>query len=305
MKQSFRVIKPYQTPFSDPLIARKGERLSFERRESEWEGWIWCTCTSGRSGWVPENWVQIKDRYCVLQRDYTAAELSVGNGETITADILESGWAWATKESGDSGWIPLKHLSPDPGSGTPYQLSDGDQARMLRKLMLYWDGQWFLKTVEVFGLEAAIDLNARVRASFGRIEMRLLLKTLGRSKADDLADALHLLQTYAETFMGTRLRAEFFVQGSDQAEVIVRRCAAYEGAKRAALPRADQACIACETLWDAWLETLMPDRQVEIQYPVRQGKGDSICRFLIQLDVEEKDVQEPKLFSNECSHTCV
>jgi hypothetical protein len=290
IKQSFRVIKPYRTPFSDPLIARQGERLNFERRESEWEGWIWCTCTSGRSGWVPENWVQIKDRTCVLQRDYTAAELSVGKGETVTADLFESGWAWASKESGESGWVPLSHLAPDPSPSTPYQISTSDQARLLRKLMLYWDGQWFLKTAELFGLEPAIDLNARVRASFGRIEMRQLLKTLGKSRADDLADALYLLEIYAETFMGTRLRAEFFFQGPNQAEVIVRRCAAYEGAKRAALPRADQACIACETLWDAWLETLMPHRQVEIQYPVRQGKGDSTCRFVIRLDVQEENV---------------
>lgn len=159
---------------------------------------------------------------------------------------------------------------------------------MLRKLMLYWDGQWFLKTAEAFGLDAAIDLNARVRASFGRIEMRQLLKTLGKSQAEDLADAVHLLDTYAEAFMGTRLRAEFLFQDPNRAEVLVRRCAAYEGAKRAALPRADQACIACETLWDAWLETLMPDRLVEVQVAARQGKGDPICRFLIQLDADER-----------------
>ena len=63
---------------------------------------------------------------------------------------------------------------------THYVLSDGAQARMLHKLMLYWDGQRFLKTTETFGLDAAIDLNARVRSSFGRIEMRTLLKTLGK-----------------------------------------------------------------------------------------------------------------------------
>jgi hypothetical protein len=288
MRQSFRVVKPYQTPCSEPLIARKGEHLSFERRESEWEGWIWCTSTSGRPGWVPESWVEIQDNFCILKRNYTAAELSVSIGETITADLLESGWAWATSEHGECGWVPLKHLAPAPSPGTRYHIRDGDQVRMLRKLMLNWDGQWFLKAVETFGLEAAIDLNARVRASFGRIEMRQLLKTLGKSQADDLADAVHLLETYAETFMGTSLRAEFLFQGPHRAEVVVHRCAAYEGAKQASLPRADQACIACETLWNAWLEILMPDRQVEVQYPARQGKGDTICQFLIQLDTKEK-----------------
>jgi hypothetical protein len=289
MAQTFRVVKPYDTPYSDPLIARKGERLGFERRESEWEGWLWCTGTSGQSSWVPESWVQIQGSFCVLTRDYNAAELSVGTGQTIHAEYLESGWAWATTDSGASGWVPLSHLEPLPSPGTPYQLSASDQVRMLRKLMLYWDGQWFLKTAEAFGLDAAIDLNANVRASFGRIEMRQLLKTLGKSQAKDLADAVHLLETYASAFMGARLRAEFLFQGPNRAEVLVRRCAAYEGAKRAALPRADQACVACETLWDAWLGALLPDQRVEVQVAARQGKGDPICRFLIQLDAQEKD----------------
>ncbi len=162
-----------------------------------------------------------------------------------------------------------------------YSLSDAQQVQMLRKLMLYWDGQWFLKSVESFGLEAAIELNARVRASFGRIEMRMLLRAVGKSRADDLPDAMRLLDTYAQAFMGGTLRAEFLALEQRRAEVTVRRCAAYEGAKQAALPRQDQACVACETVWNAWLESLLPGTRVEVQYPQRMGKGDRICRFLI------------------------
>jgi hypothetical protein len=169
----------------------------------------------------------------------------------------------------------------DEHAGDEYPISDAQQVRMLRKLLLYWDGQWFLKTVDAFGLEAATELNARVRSSFGRIEMSLLLKTVGKSRADDLPDALQLLNTYARVFMGGGLRAEFTSLGENQAEVIVRHCLAYEGAKRAALPRVDQACTACETLWDAWFETLLPGAQVTVQYPLRMGKGDDFCRFEI------------------------
>jgi hypothetical protein len=167
-----------------------------------------------------------------------------------------------------------------------YPLSDADQAKMLRKLMMYWDGQWFLKAVEAFGLEAAIELNARVRSSFGRIEMRALLHTVGKAQADDLADAMRLLDTYAAAFLGGTIRAEFVAQDANRAEVLVRRCAAYEGAKRAALPRQDQACVACETLWNAWLETLLPGTRVEVHYPMRQGMGDLTCRFVIETDLE-------------------
>ncbi len=165
-----------------------------------------------------------------------------------------------------------------------YSLSEADQVKMLRKLILYWDGQWFLKATEMFGLDAAVDLNARVRASFGRIEMRTLLKALNKRCADDLVDAIRLLDTYGQAFMGGRLRAEFVAADASHAEVIVQRCAAYEGAKRANLPRVDQACVACEALWNAWLETLLPGAGVDVHYPMRQGKGDPYCRFMISLN---------------------
>jgi hypothetical protein len=227
---------------------------------------------------VPENWVELEGEFCVLKRDYSSVELSVDEGETIMAELAESGWVWATKENGERGWVPLEHLA-----ALPYSISALDQAQMLRRLMLYWDGQWFLKSVETVGLEAAIDLNARVRTSFGRIEMRLLLKTLGKKQANDLTDALQMLETYADTFMGRGLRADFAALETDRAEVTIRRCAAFEGAKRASLARVDQACVACETLWNMWLETLLPDTPARVKYPARQGMGDPVCRFVIQI----------------------
>ena len=164
-----------------------------------------------------------------------------------------------------------------------YPLPDEVKVTMLRKLALFWDGQWFLKTVDEFGLEAAIGLNARVRTAFGRIEMRILLRALGKRQANNLADATRLLATYGEVLMGGALRADFQTVAPNQAEVLIYRCAAYAGAKMARLERVDQACVACETLWDAWFEVLLPDTPVTVRYPMRQGKGDPHCHFTITL----------------------
>jgi hypothetical protein len=164
-----------------------------------------------------------------------------------------------------------------------YPLSDELKVNMLRKLALFWDGQWFLKTVDEFGLEAAIRLNAKVRTAFGRIEMRTLLRALGKRRADDLADAIRVIATYGEVLMGGVLRADFQMVTTTQAEARIYRCAAYEGAKMARLGRVDQACIACETLWEAWFEVLLPDTSVTVRYPMRQGKGDPHCHFIITL----------------------
>ena len=59
---------------------------------------------------MPENWVEKDGQYCVLQRDYTATELNVDEGETVTVLLMESGWGWATNESGQSGWVPMECL---------------------------------------------------------------------------------------------------------------------------------------------------------------------------------------------------
>lgn len=173
-----------------------------------------------------------------------------------------------------------------------YPLSDEVKVTMLRKLALFWDGQWFLKTVDEIGLEAAIRLNARVRTAFGRIEMRTLLRALGKRRADDLADAIRLVTTYGEVLMGGILRADFQTKTPTRAEVLIYRCAAYEGAKMARLDRVDQACVACETLWDAWFEILLPDTPVNVRYPMRQGKGDPHCHFIITLPSDSEGVSQ-------------
>jgi hypothetical protein len=171
---------------------------------------------------------------------------------------------------------------PD-GEATSYRLAAEDQVHMLRRLMLYWDGQWFLKAVEAFGLDAAVDLNARVRSSFGRIEMRLLLKAVGRAQAADLFDAMRLIELYTQAFLGKAMRAEFVAVGAHRSQVIVRHCPAYEGAKLAGLPRQDQACLACCGLWRSWLDTLLPGSPVTVDCPSCQGMGDQVCSFVITM----------------------
>ena len=54
--------------------------------------------------------MEVEGEQCLLRRDYTATELNVDEGETVTVLLMESGWGWATNESGQSGWVPLEYL---------------------------------------------------------------------------------------------------------------------------------------------------------------------------------------------------
>jgi len=67
---------------------------------------------------VPENWVEIEGDSCVMKRDYVATELAVDVGEVLTPEFEESGWAWATKESGGSGWVPSENFERLQGEKT-------------------------------------------------------------------------------------------------------------------------------------------------------------------------------------------
>ena len=54
--------------------------------------------------------MEVDGDLCVLQRDYTATEVNVDEGETVTVLLMESGWGWVSNESGQSGWVPLEYL---------------------------------------------------------------------------------------------------------------------------------------------------------------------------------------------------
>jgi len=92
------------------MVVRMPRRNTRRRPRSTRLWWIWCTTDEGESRWVPENWIEKEGEQCVLLRPYTATELSVEEGETVTVEFEESSWGWATNESGQNGWVPLECL---------------------------------------------------------------------------------------------------------------------------------------------------------------------------------------------------
>jgi hypothetical protein len=114
MTQTYRVIKAHQPEPRTATVLPQGERLAFERRPTQWEGWLWCTTKDGTALWVPEPWVRIENGdTCVLLREYDPAELSLEVGETITAELTASGWLLGTTPDGRRGWAPLECLQPE------------------------------------------------------------------------------------------------------------------------------------------------------------------------------------------------
>jgi hypothetical protein len=151
---------------------------------------------------------------------------------------------------------------------------------MLALLAMAWDGQWFLKACDEYGWEAATRLNAQVRVAFGRIEMRRMLRVLGKRAANDLRDATQIISTYFREVLAAGFDAEWAVE-ENEAEVTVTRCAALSGARRAGLERHDQACVACQGLWQVYFEVLLPDVPVEVEVKEQMGHGAPKCRVVM------------------------
>jgi uncharacterized protein YgiM (DUF1202 family) len=104
------VINAYKKAFPNPLILKAGDEICIEYRKTDWPGWVWGTTDDGKSGWIPESYIERMAQKTVLKRDYNATELTVEIGDTV--DILdeESGWFWCRTESGDNGWIPKDNV---------------------------------------------------------------------------------------------------------------------------------------------------------------------------------------------------
>lgn len=163
-----------------------------------------------------------------------------------------------------------------------YSLSKAEQAALLARLALAWDGQWFLKAYEEYGWEGAARLNTRVRHAFGRIEMRLLLRALGKRQADDLGDAARVLQTYYGQVLAEGFAGEFQV-ARDRVHIWVTACAALAGARRAGLERHDQACLGCPELFRVYFETLLPGQTAEVEVMEQMGYGAGRCRYAVRM----------------------
>ena len=116
-----KVIKNHKSDFHVPLIAKMGELVEGEERETEFEGWLWCKNSSGLQGWVPKAYLEPASEAGQFQflQDYNARELTIDAGQEVMVLDEESGWAWVRTPLGEEGWIPLENLQDlkdEPGS---------------------------------------------------------------------------------------------------------------------------------------------------------------------------------------------
>ena len=112
MRDRYRVIEAWRRSYDPALAVAAGQRLTVERRDTEWPGWLWCLDDTGLGGWLPEEVLEVGAGTARVGEDFDTAELTVVPGEIVVAQTVREGWIWCRADSGAEGWVPLKVLQP-------------------------------------------------------------------------------------------------------------------------------------------------------------------------------------------------
>ena len=108
-----QVASNYQAPFPDPIRVNQGDMVAIDvEKQTSIPGWVWCTHESGKSGWVPEAYIDIQGMNGKMKCDYDSIELTVSIGNILTVHKEESDFYWVTDQDGQQGWVPISHVAP-------------------------------------------------------------------------------------------------------------------------------------------------------------------------------------------------
>lgn len=110
MSRNGIVASGYISSCAEPIMMKAGDSLKVEDRQTDWIGWVWCVHPSGKSSWVPENFIQREGDTALATQEYDATELTAAEGQKLEIVDEEAGWYWCKSEAGDSGWVPAENV---------------------------------------------------------------------------------------------------------------------------------------------------------------------------------------------------
>ncbi|GAA3563256.1 SH3 domain-containing protein [Marinobacter xestospongiae] len=119
MPQNYVVVTAHRSEFPQPIHFTKGAALTIGEQyqgPEDWDNWYFCTVEGLPGGWVPAQVIHWdRDGFGTALEDYTARELDVDPGDTLSGNRILNGWAWCHSSDGKAaGWVPLENLREAP-----------------------------------------------------------------------------------------------------------------------------------------------------------------------------------------------
>ncbi len=116
--ERYRVTKDYESPYPDPMIFLKGEKVKVGqefKEDPDWKDWVWCEGKSGKKAWTPKQYINVDGTEGTFNKEYNAMELSVKTGEELAVHEIVSGFGMSEKPDGTRGWVPMRNMEFEEG----------------------------------------------------------------------------------------------------------------------------------------------------------------------------------------------
>ncbi len=110
--KTFTANTNYTVVDRSPLHIQAGDTVTVGPRDKSWPGWIWVSTQDGRGSYVPEDILEMDGARARIRTAFSARDLSVKSGESVTALREISGWLWCRNAAGEEGWLPEFVLRP-------------------------------------------------------------------------------------------------------------------------------------------------------------------------------------------------
>jgi hypothetical protein len=168
------------------------------------------------------------------------------------------------------------------------QINPERQFDILRWLVAAQEGQWLVRTAAAYGAVESLKLYGKVRSTQAKSEMKAILTLLGKTKADNLADASQILAEFLRAVYGERGWAGTFKttageasnNGTARVEIEVNRFIALDNAKKVGQGSPEALALMFDTLWSSWFEALLPDADLHVTTQLA-GSGGRITDLFI------------------------
>ena len=118
--QRVRVIESHVTSDPNPVRFREGDRVGVGHHDQVWKQYVWGTDQAGRSGWVPDAYLEIAGNG---QTGHRLARLRLHRahrgpqGDPRRRSTRSAAGTCAARESGMSGWVPSTSVEPVEPAG--------------------------------------------------------------------------------------------------------------------------------------------------------------------------------------------
>lgn len=148
-------------------------------------------------------------------------------------------------------------------------LSAKQKEKILRDIWIAHDGRWFLKTAEKLGFDIATQLNLAVTKSFGKTEIKRLLKEIGKPEINKIDDLRDFLLVASDLYCPFEHKYEYSIINKNNLSVKILQCYVHKNVSLAGTTEIHQC--AGKQRFISWLEAL------ELKGTVSSSKNTNNC----------------------------